>query len=53
MEGHPELRDAIDRGVHGHLVTIGADGRPQVTMGWPGRDGSEVLVAPLGAGPWA
>ena len=53
MELHAELLDAIDRGVHGHLITIGADGRPQVTMVWLGRDGSEVLVAHLVAGPWA
>ena len=32
MELHPELRAAIDRGVHGHLVTINGDGSPQVTV---------------------
>ena len=50
MELHPELKSAIDVGVHGHLVTIGADGRPQVSMIWLGRDGDAVLVAHLGAG---
>lgn len=50
MELHPELVAAIDAGVHGHLVTIGADGRPQVSMIWVGRDGDELLVAHLGAG---
>jgi PPOX class probable F420-dependent enzyme len=50
MDLHPELRHAIDDGVHGHLVTIGADGRPQVTMIWVGRDGDELLVAHLGTG---
>ncbi|MGD9998586.1 MAG: TIGR03618 family F420-dependent PPOX class oxidoreductase [Ilumatobacteraceae bacterium] len=50
MELHPELAEAIDAGVHGHLVTIGADGRPQVTMIWLGREGDDLLVAHLGAG---
>ena len=50
MELHPELKRAIDAGVHGHFVTLGADGRPQVSMIWVGRDGDEVLIAHLGAG---
>jgi len=50
MELHPELAAAIDAGVHGHLVTIGHDGRPQVSVIWLGRDGDELLVAHLGAG---
>ena len=50
MELHPALKDAIDRGVHGHLVTINPDGSPQVTVIWLGRDGDELLVAHLGAG---
>ena len=50
MELHPELKAAIDAGVHGHFVTLGADGRPQVSMIWVGRDGDEVLIAHLGAG---
>jgi PPOX class probable F420-dependent enzyme len=50
MELHPELKSAIDTGVHGHLITLGSDGRPQVTMVWLGRDGDEVLVGHLGAG---
>lgn len=50
MELHPALKAAIDRGVHGHLVTVNADGSPQVTVVWLGRDGDEVLVAHLGAG---
>jgi len=50
MELHPDLTAAIDAGVHGHLVTIGADGRPQVTMIWVARDGDELMVAHLGAG---
>ncbi len=47
---HPALADAIDAGVHGHLVTVNPDGSPQVTVVWLGRDGDEVLAAHLGAG---
>ena len=50
MELHPELRSAIDAGVHGHLVTLNRDGSPQVTVIWVGRDGDELLVAHLGSG---
>lgn len=50
MELHPELKAAVDAGVHGHLVTINADGSPQVTVIWLGRDGDELLVAHLGQG---
>ena len=50
MKLHPELKAAIDGGVHGHLVTLNADGSPQVTVVWLGRDGDEVLVAHLGDG---
>ncbi len=50
MELHPELRAAIDRGVHGHLVTINPDGSPQITVIWLGRDGDDLLVAHMGSG---
>jgi PPOX class probable F420-dependent enzyme len=50
MQLHPELAAAIDAGVHGHLVTVDADGRPQVSVIWLGRDGDELVVAHLGAG---
>ena len=50
MNLHPELKAAIDRGVHGHLVTLNKDGSAQVTIIWLGRDGDEVLVAHLGDG---
>jgi PPOX class probable F420-dependent enzyme len=50
MQLHRELAAAIDAGVHGHLVTVGADGRPQVSVIWLGRDGDELVVAHLGAG---
>lgn len=50
MELHPELKSAIDTGVHGHLVTIGHDSRPQVSMVWLGRDEDEVLIGHLAEG---
>jgi PPOX class probable F420-dependent enzyme len=50
MQLHPALRDAIDAGVHGHLVTLNKDGSPQVTVIWLGRDRDEVIVAHLGDG---
>ena len=50
MELHPDLAAAIDAGVHGHPVTIGRNGRSQVSVIWLGRDGDELFVAHLGAG---
>ena len=50
MRLHPDLAAAIDAGVHGHLVTLNADGSPQVTLIWVGRDSDDLLVAHLGAG---
>jgi PPOX class probable F420-dependent enzyme len=47
---HADLIAAIDAGVHGHLITLNSDGSPQVTVIWVGRNGSELLVAHLGAG---
>jgi PPOX class probable F420-dependent enzyme len=36
----------IESGAHGHLVTINADGSPQVSMVWVGlRDGELVIAA--------
>ena len=39
----PELRDLIDSGPLAHLSTINADGSPQVTVVWIGRDGDDLL----------
>jgi PPOX class probable F420-dependent enzyme len=50
MKLHPDIAAAVDSGLHGHLITIGKDGSPQVTMIWLGRDGDELLVAHLGQG---
>ena len=50
MELHSDLAAAVDAGIHGHLVTLNADGSPQVTLIWVGRDGDQLLVAHLGTG---
>jgi PPOX class probable F420-dependent enzyme len=39
----PELRELIDAGPLTHLSTINADGSPQVSVVWIGRDGDELL----------
>ena len=44
MSGLPrELRDLIESGPFAHLSTINADGSPQVTVIWIGRDGDDLL----------
>ncbi len=50
MTLHPELVAAIEAGAHGHLVTLNADGSPQVTVIWLGLEGDEVVVGHLGSG---
>jgi PPOX class probable F420-dependent enzyme len=40
-------RQLIRSGPLGHLVTIGADGAPQVTCVWVGVDGDDLLTAHL------
>jgi PPOX class probable F420-dependent enzyme len=40
-----ELRDLVDSGALAHLTTVNADGSPQVTVIWVGRDGDELLSA--------
>jgi PPOX class probable F420-dependent enzyme len=39
----PELRALIDSGPLAHVVTINADGSPQVTVVWIGLDGDDVV----------
>ncbi|HME04550.1 MAG TPA: PPOX class F420-dependent oxidoreductase [Solirubrobacteraceae bacterium] len=49
MSGLPaELRDLIDSGPMAHLATINADGSPQVSVIWIGRDGDELLSGHMG-----
>ncbi len=41
-------RTLIESGRLAHLVTVGADGSPQVTLVWVGLDGDEIVSAHLG-----
>jgi PPOX class probable F420-dependent enzyme len=41
-------RALLESDALGHLVTIDADGRPQVSCVWVGLDGDEVVFASLG-----
>ena len=43
-------KDLIRSGPLGHLVTIGADGAPQVTCVWVGVEGESLLTAHLNSG---
>ena len=42
-----ELRELIESGPLAHLVTLNADGGPQVTVVWVGIDGDEIVSAHL------
>lgn len=41
-------RELIESGALGHLVTLNADGSPQVSCVWIGIDGDELVSAHLG-----
>jgi PPOX class probable F420-dependent enzyme len=41
-------REAIEEGHLGHLVTMGPDGVPQVTIVWVGLDGDEIVSGHMG-----
>jgi PPOX class probable F420-dependent enzyme len=50
MAGLPEAaRELIESGALGHLVTLSADGSPQVTCIWVGLDGDELVSGHLAA----
>ncbi len=42
------LRALIESGPMAHLSTIGADGRPQVTVIWIGLDGDDIVSGHMG-----
>ncbi len=42
-------KQAITSGKLAHLVTMNADGGPQVTLVWVGLDGDDIVCAHLGA----
>ncbi|MDX1615634.1 MAG: PPOX class F420-dependent oxidoreductase [Candidatus Promineifilaceae bacterium] len=40
-------RKLLESGAHAHLVTLNADGSPQVSVVWAGVDGDEIVTAHL------
>lgn len=44
---HDGVKDLIRAGALGHLVTMNADGSPQVTCVWVGIDGDDLLTGHL------
>lgn len=40
-------RELVTSGAYGHVVTLDADGRPQVTLAWFDLDGDEPVFATL------
>jgi PPOX class probable F420-dependent enzyme len=47
MELPQSARDLIESGALAHLVTLNADGSPQVTCIWVGLDGDEIVSGHL------
>jgi PPOX class probable F420-dependent enzyme len=47
---HDGVKDLFRSGALGHLVTLNADGSPQVTCVWVGIDGDDLLTAHLDPG---
>ncbi len=48
MQLSEEVRAALTAGHLAHLVTLEADGAPQVTLVWVGLDGDEIVAGHLG-----
>jgi PPOX class probable F420-dependent enzyme len=46
---NPAARTALRSGHLAHLVTLNADGSPQVSVVWVGLDGDEIVSGHLGA----
>jgi PPOX class probable F420-dependent enzyme len=44
----PEARTALSAGHLAHLVTLGPDGAPQITVIWVGVEGDEIVAAHFG-----
>ena len=40
-------RQLIESGANAHLVTLNADGSPQLSLIWPGIDGEDIVVGHL------
>jgi PPOX class probable F420-dependent enzyme len=47
MQLPPEARALIESGALGHLVTVGANGAPQVTCVWVAVEGDDLVTAHL------
>jgi PPOX class probable F420-dependent enzyme len=47
MDLHPEARKLIESDRLAHMVTLNADGSPQVTCVWVGLDGDELVTGHL------
>jgi len=45
MEIPQSVRDLLETGLLGHLVTLDEDGTPHVTLVWAGFDGNELVFA--------
>ncbi len=46
----PAIDQLLNEGHLGHLVTINADGSPQASVVWIGRDGDEIVIGHLMGG---
>ena len=47
MQIPASIRTLIESGSHAHLVTLNADGSPQVTVVWIGLEGDEIVAGHL------
>jgi PPOX class probable F420-dependent enzyme len=45
-----EIRRVLTAGRLGHLVTVNADGSPQVSAVWMGLDGNDIVIGHLSGG---
>ena len=45
MDIPQSLRDLLETGPLGHMVTLDPDGTPRVTLSWAGFDGDELVLA--------
>ena len=48
MEISPQAREVLESDELAHLVTLNADGTPQITCVWVGLEGDEIVAAHLG-----
>ena len=43
----PAVRSLVEAGPLAHVVTLGADGSPQVSLAWVGTEGDELVIGTL------